>query len=287
MKKMKNTLPVIAVLFLCTIITSCQKDLADPMVPVVPPIVTPYDSIVRLSKLIYLDPSVSPADTTGSIEFIYDSLQRVIIINGYEYFNNVSSLIDVFNYYYVGADTVAYKSDHTEVGTPYTSTVYYFYDNMQRLIKDSVISVNVVNTSSWTDQYIYGANTIIVINTNSTDTGFIGANGAIIKTVSVQPGIGHDVTTYFNYDNNPNPFYQLNIRTTYGPVPGYVNDIYGDYLLKNNLIDQTILDLLFPGSVYKDIFTYTYNASGLPETVNSSDDTGQVYEQTVLVYKKI
>ncbi len=291
---MKNTLTVIAVLFLSAIITSCQKDLVDPMVPVVPPVITPYDSVTRLSKLIYLDPTVSPADTTASIEFIYDSLQRVIIINGYEYYNNVSSLIDVSNYYYAGADSAAYKSDHTEVGTPYTSTIYYFYDNMQHLIKDSGISVNVTNTSSWTDQFIYSANTIIGItddipsgNFSSTDTGFIGANGAIVKTVTVQPGIGRDVTTYFNYDNHPNPFYLLNIRSTYGPVPGYVDDIYGDYLLKNNIVDQTTLDLLSPGSVYKGTNTYTYNASGLPETAINSDDSGQVDDLLVFVYKKI
>lgn len=291
---MKSTLSAIVIIILCTVITSCQKELVDPMVPVVPPpAVTPADSVTRLSKFIYLDPTVSTADTTGYVEFFYDSLQRVILINGYGIFNNATSLIDEFNYYYAGTDSVAYKSDHVEVGTPNNSTSFYFYDNMQRLIKDSVVIFSAYGNSAYTDQYIYGASTIIAINRDSpsgdlisTDTGFIGANGAIIKTVSLETSLGRTVTTSFKYDSNPNPFNQLNIRTTYGPVPGY-DEIYVSYLLKNNVVNQTTSDLLFPGSIDKGIFTYTYDTSGMPATVSISDGNGQVNDKVVFLYKKI
>ena len=58
-------------------------------------------------------------------------------------------------------------------------------------------------------------------------------------------------------------------------------------LIKRNLKMSNRIDLLFPGSIYNGIFTYTYDASAIPANVITSDGTGQVYKKDVFVYKKI
>ena len=287
---MKNTVTLIAFFITCLIVISCNKD-----VPVTPPETTHYDSVVRLSKLVYFDEGAAPTDTSSVIAYHYDSLQRVSFIDEVVYDNGIPDVIGISHYYYNGADSLAFKSDHQEVGTPYMNTIYHFYDNSQQLIEDSVISVTNSSNGTYLNQYTYSANQIIAVskdlasgNITNTDTGYIGANGNITKVISTDIGIGRDVTTNYTYDTHPNPFFQLNTHSTYGPVPGYSFDIFDDYLLKNNVVDQTTNDLLFSGSLYNMIYTYTYNAAGFPETVTNSDDNGQsIYETVVFIYKKI
>jgi len=223
---MKNILQLIAVLFVCAMITSCQKNPVNALI-------TSHDSVTLLSQFIFIDTRVSATDTTGYYKYQYDSLQRVTTINIYDYISGTSSLSTVFTFYYHGSEGLAYKK--TEVSADpsdmYSYATFYFYDNLQRLIKDSALygtDVN-VNQYKYTGMQITTSGSFIYSNDpvnplNEADTGYVGSNGDVVKTNSLTFDSEY-YTNNFTFDNHPNPFSQLNIHTTYNPMPGY-NFIY-------------------------------------------------------------
>jgi hypothetical protein len=91
---LKNILQLISLLFIGTIVVSCQKDRVNPG-PIIPPIITPHDSVTRLSKLFFIDTEVSSTDTLRYAEYLYDSLLRVTKVNWYEYNNNSPLLMEL------------------------------------------------------------------------------------------------------------------------------------------------------------------------------------------------
>ena len=291
----KNILQLIAGLFLCACVTSCQKELIATPDPVPPPVITLHDSVTRLSQLIFIDTYVSATDTTGYYEYLYDNLQRVTTINIYDYYNS-PSIPTVFTFYYSGSDSLSYKM--TEEGThssdTYSYTTFYFYDNLQRLIKDSAIygpdvyvyKYNYSNTMITTrGSFVY--NNDLANPYLEADTGFIGSTGDVIKTNSLTLN-NEDYVNNFTYDDKPNPFSQLNIHTTYNPMPGFNFYLYDFLLQKNNTILATEENQLYPGTITTTTYSYTYNALGVPETVNISDQDGPTSEPRILfLYKKI
>lgn len=301
---MNNIFKLLTILFVCILIQSCQKDVINNLDPVLPP--TPLDSVIRLSKLIFIDTKVSATDTTGYYVYIYDSLQRVTSINIYDYKSVNRTIPAVITYYYYGSNSVAYKKTgiNPDPLEGYSDTAFYVYDDLNRLIKDSVrtsAADSLINgTRVVVDQYNYSDTTITAMTTslNSAtptvinmiaDTGFIGSTGDVIKTNEISNSLYYNIDS-FTYDNKPNPFYQLNIRTTYHPVPGFLFLLEDFYLQRNN---STIIYESYqtsPGNIVEitTTYTYTYNALDLPDTVNISDNNGPTDEpQIIFLYKKI
>lgn len=279
---MKITLPLIAVLFTCFIFASCKKEPADPTPPQ-PPL---RDSVTLLSRIAYVDVSSSPTDTMGYRDFVYDSLRRVTSIN----LSPVDlSPYEIFTYYYMGNDTLAWKKTDidNDLVIGYTETYFYYYDNQQRLIKDSVVYDSIVEVHNYTY-----SNSMITMKGrifdpydpsyifNERDTGFKGNSGDIIQTNSYYDS---DSTKHFlAYDTHPNPFFPLNIRSTYNPIPGYNFFLEDLYFQKNNV---TTIHAPFNSSL--EIYTYTYNAEGYPSSVSIHfEDVPQDDYKMVFFYKK-
>ncbi len=146
-----------------------------------------HDSVTLLSKLVYFDEGAANTDTSALVTFQFDTLHRVTSTLGYYFDNNVRKLIDEGTLFYNGADTLPYKSEDIESGTPYKTTVFYFYDNNQVLRKDSVIANRGSGNSRNVQVYTRSAGKIISASTasdgsvQSTDTGYIAANGNVEK----------------------------------------------------------------------------------------------------------
>lgn len=285
---MKNISPFIIVFFLITLVQSCQKDFVNTDTPAVPLVIMPHDSVTLLSKVISIDPRTS--DTAWIDEIIYDSLQRVMYDKGYDYWSGNAELTNTDTYYYNAAETLPFKMISEEVGNPYIDTNYYFYDNLQRLIKKSL------NSARGT-KYFYTDSTIVSVgydnflpsNTPIVDTGFIGNTGDIIKTASNVKFVGleNSVTNYFVYDDHPNPFSLLNIYPALDPIPDEIYGPEGGYRQKNNVISSTTKDLVTPGVVNIFTYTYSYNTAGFPATVKTSNVDESFQDEIIFVYRKI
>jgi hypothetical protein len=292
---MKNILYFIAVLFACCLFCSCQKEPVDPD-PQAPPITTQHDSVTRLSQFIFIDTRVSAVDTTGYYSYQYDSLQRVATINMYDYTTGTPSLSAVFTFYYQGSDSLAYKKTEVSVDLTdlYSYSTFYFYDNQQRLIEDSALYGADVNVNKYkyagtqivkSGSFIYASDPLNPVSEE--DTGFIAVNGNVTTTNSLALD-GEYYINNFIFDSHPNPFNQLNIHFTYNPMPGFDFYLYDFMLQKNNALSETEENRLFPGNISSTTYSYTYNALGLPDMVNISDDNGPTDEPRIVFrYKKI
>lgn len=293
---MKLNLNIAGAFFLCALITSCQKPFNDITDPALKPVVATHDSVTRLSELAFIDFRNSATDTTGSSEFIYDDKQRVTTINDYDHNNGAQLLTEFYTFYYTGNDSLAYKKIFTDTDPTYgyTETTFYFYDNLQRLSKDSTI----FSSGIVTNQYNYSSQMIINMQTfvynsspqNSsvnTDTGFINNTGDVTKAHSIFFSTGNYITN-FSYDDKKNPFQLLNIRSTYNPVPDdefFLEDLY---LQKNNVTFQTSEDQSAPGNSNNCNYTYSYNAINLPQSVDITYSFGPTDDYRIIfIYKKL
>lgn len=284
---MKNLLPYIFVLLLFSLLNACQKNPEDPNHP------KEADTRLLISKLVYFDDALT--DTSVVNIFNYDGQKRVTSINQYWYDNGFSEIANTATYYYNGLDSLPFKTESSEEGSGIInkSTDFHFYDNAQRLIRDSIISVRNTNTEKYTINYTYATDKITETwkdvfsgNTDYYNTGYIDIrSGNIIKVVTNDLS-GRIVTSLFTYDAHPNPINNINIRFTLRPLPSYDNDAPDDGRISNNILTETTTGYLADGIVFNKLSTYTYNANGYPETVKFSRDNGQTYyEKTVFVYK--
>ncbi len=290
---MKNIFPLIVVLFLCSFIISCKKDSkgSDPLPPVLA-----HDSMTRLSKYIFIDAQVSLSDTVAYYEYLYDSLQRVVKANWFEYVNSSPVLATTITYYYSNSDSMAYKSIFTSTDPlyPEIQTTFYSYDNLLRLIKDSTE----LDSSLTVHNYQY-SNTMAVAIGKFTfsnpalhsyvqvDTTFIESTGDVITAHQWDSdNNGQYYIDSFTYDSKPNPFYQLNIRSTYRPIPKVQR--YQNYILQeHNLIMASTTDPVYSTVPTRITYKYTYDPSGLPYIEDIADLTPFYRARIVFIYKKI
>ncbi len=266
-----NTLQI-ATLSLCAFVVSCQKKFLGPEDALQPPIVEAHDSVTRLSEF-YLIQTNAAADTLKHYQITYDGLARVNTITAYISSIAYPHLFSVATYYYAGTDSMAYEKiekfpDLT--GTDTMQTTFYYYDNLKRLVKDSINYPNMVEVA----QFNYSASMITAIKnfdyfvypftkSTETDTGYINIAGNITRISRWVSSGGSNYFIDFVYDDKPNPFYQLNIRSTFRPVYNVDDLILGldYYLQKNNILH--IVETFSP-TTYNTEFAYSYNTSGFP-----------------------
>ncbi|MGH2647931.1 MAG: hypothetical protein ACRDE8_10205 [Ginsengibacter sp.] len=259
---------------LLVVMSSCQKPFLGPQdaTQLIP---GPPTSAARLSEWYTITNGSSP-DTTSLYKIFYDGLGRVHQINTYYYALLADPLFSETTFYYSGNDSNAYKKVDLFSGLPPDNlqTTFYYYDPLQRLMKDSIINSAYISVN----QFKYLPKTIILFNTlesldsiprytTERDTGYLNNDGNIYRLSIWQTNVGTmGYFIDFTYDDMPNPFFQLNIHSTFHPL-FTVNDITlypGTQLQKNNLVNITET---FP-AVYNTRYSYTYNTNGYPSYQN-------------------
>ena len=275
---MRYSIKIILVVIVCVIAVSCQKkylSMEDPQ----PPNAGVHDSVMRLSEFFFYGISGSVQDTFRYNEIFYDSLGRVKRMNVYLNLNSPAplSLFWITTFNYNDSESIAYEKIERFpllAGRDTLQTTFYYYDNLRRLIKDSMnypdwVEVETYNYSSSmiTASRSYVFDTLPATATTEIDTGFLSRAGNVIKLSEwyTNGGTANKITG-FAYDDKPNPFYQLNIRSTFKPVFD-LNDMALNmdfYLQKNNVVN--VIELSGPVTIYNTDYTYSYNTAGLPVT---------------------
>lgn len=282
--------PISALLFIffgCLIISSCQKEFLDPGIdsqtPTTPPVDTsvtppaPHDSVTLLSRLIFMT-SANSSDTSYSHEYGYDDFHRVTSIKFYNYISGSPDLQETISYFYQGNDSLPYKKLDIDIDPAFNETTYFFYNVDKSLARDSLIFPD----GTQLDKYIYTPGSVTdsaVIYYNADPgtpvhlvaEGTLDNNQNVTRTITQGDNVDLAINT-FSYDNNPNPFDQLNIRSTYNPIPGFDFYLYDNYLLKHNVTVSTEEEVIAQGPKVSTHYDYTYNTSGLPTSVILTSD---------------
>lgn len=263
-----NRLKLIVALSLGTCVVSCQKKFLRPEEALQPPVVSTHDSMTRLSAFFLIQPP-SP-DTSISHKIAYDTLGRVNSITTFLWNIAYPHLFSIATYYYAGNDSMAYKKIEkfpVLTGRDTMQTTFYYYDNLKRLVKDSINYPN----SAEVAQFNYSSSMITAFKSfdyfvypffrsTEIDTGYLNSAGNITRlSLWSINGAPANYTIDFTYDDKPNPFYQLNIRSTFRPLFTVDDLILGlDYYLQKNNILHIV------ENYYNTVFSYSYNASGFP-----------------------
>lgn len=239
-----------------------------------------------LDKIFFRDTSIITGEIDSSVFiFNYDAQKRlkdVIAKNGL----NGTVSINFLSFYYYQNDTLPYKV--TQSGEYH---YYYFYDNMGRVVKDSLIDF-ATNTLYRVGAYSYGISKIFLQvdrqNIIDRDTFSLDARGNVTAVTfsSVVNGISAlTATVSAVFDNKPNPYIK---------IPEYRNFIFsydyyyrniGDLYRANNLISSVYTDY---SSGFPDTDNYyysnTYYPNGLPKNVIQS---GSERSNETFIYKAL
>ncbi|HRI24195.1 MAG TPA: hypothetical protein PLZ45_05940 [Ferruginibacter sp.] len=245
-------------------------------------------------------------DTFKLLSYHYDVQNRLALAKWVP-FRISSSYSDSGSiaFYYNGPDTLPYKSVSLrtyDLNKSFdTSTVFYFYDNSGRLIKDST-----TGTGNSFNRVFYTSDGI---TTYAYNTGRVSSQGIMKTTSSQYPGIiqtwqekdtslintGGDIakSSYYifdpvsssfrkasektiTYDNNSIAYRYLNIFNSLKPVFSASSELFppfnGQRLLNNPVQVSTIHydNLGNPVSTIVTNSNYQYRSNGMP--VNSSHD---------------
>jgi hypothetical protein len=275
---MGYSLKSILAALICVVMVSCQKKYLD-LKYSQPPVVVAHDSVLRLSAYYFYSISGAVSDTFRYHELFYDSLGRVQTINVYLNDPVPYTIFWIATFNYRDTESIAYEKIErfpTLTGNDTLQTYYYYYDNLRRLSKDSINYPNEVQV----DNYKYSSSMIIasrsyVFNVTpftrptEIDTGFLSSTGDVIKlSIWYTNGGTSNRSVEFSYDDKANPFYQLNIHSTFRPIFD-LDDMAQNLdfcLQRNNALKVFETFAAVPPTLYNSVFTYSYNTAGLPLT---------------------
>lgn len=208
-------------LFLSTILVSCQKEVEAP---------EDFNTENDYYPDKVYDTLTGLVNEVEVFQFNYDDQKRLTSINDYISPDPTQKYMD-FLYYYTGSETLPYKKASYEyVSSPFSSydtikTIsYYYYDLNKRLIKDSVndyldseLQGYTVHNYFYTPGKVVSHQTQYFVNSNpqlttGTDTAFLNSNGDPIKLVSYKdnpaPNSLYSVLN-ISYYNEESPFKKL------------------------------------------------------------------------------
>jgi len=258
---MKSYVSVLAVLLLTvSVFSGCSRD--NEAEPFNPPSNT--DSLISELRVAYQ--FGSSVDSAAKLEFQYDAGNRLNMVKGYYYDLGAWHIEYTSRYFYNGSDTLPLRMSTT--GTGFSSEVFFFFNNMGFLVKDSIIEGSGYFVEADREiaagiehriSELYMGNLIV-----DYDTLAQVRNGAqILRETSLASGERVD----YEYDTYRNPFNAIpelrKLAFSYSEMP-----ILGG---PNNLRRAT-----FSGGGISDMSTivYTYNTAGFPvnftETVQSN-----------------
>lgn len=246
-----------------------------------------------LDKIYKIDPVLN--DTTDFISYKYDANKRVIELkDSFGFFNGIEQYYR-YKYYYNGTDAYPYKYDfilQEDPGIPNViNTTWFFYDQFNRLIKDSTVGdffLDPVGDGPVT-KYTYGPNRIYCFKTdttlgvppttiirNVTDTAIL-QNGNLIEN-TYRDNFGYLVHSVLTYDNHPSPFYKLSNSKTISMFP--LGQTAIDELPQpNNILKIKEVSTGISDNIHDYTNSYTYNAAGYPKSIITST------EKIVFIYR--
>ncbi|OQP40948.1 hypothetical protein A4H97_15195 [Niastella yeongjuensis] len=236
----------------------------------------------KLSKVIVWN-TIGYSHTIDVYGYRYDGMNRVSEIT---YANGDSASgeeqakpYESIKWFYNGNEQKPFKSSGVNQSFIHYDE-YYFYDDMGRLVGDSIVDANSHNE----EKYSWGNNMIVRTSIWSNTTGGMSSVNQDTITLSDKsqlgatgsnPQTGESFGSLYTYDNKINPLHLLNIRAaaTFTAIAGLPTAGYNE----NNLIETAngYFDIYGPGPavfVKSQIISskYNYNAGGLPVDCETS-----------------
>lgn len=218
---------------------------------------------------------------TWIMEFKYDAQKRctTIVEKAIDSTGGVPVVTEEskYTFYYNGNETRPYKITNDKFGQEVGW--HLKFDGQGKKLQDSVFDsgtgyTEVVNYS-YNGNRVVAAYEVDVFGTSLTflDTVYHDGNN-ITKQVNAEYSLGILGSWYessFTYDNHPNPFYQLNINTSFFASSSYL--ALGTFvgLNKNNFLSETYRDLLRPSAPEIIQYQYTYDPDGYPTLIRYTD----------------
>jgi hypothetical protein len=292
---MKKYLLVFLATMTSLVIISCQKELSNENgIGITPPPLTVTDSNY-IDTVYEFETRTGITDTTAYYSYKYDAQKRVVSIN-WQWADFALPYQDSgsIRYFYSGTDSLPARSLLTATYNGMlvfdTTVNFYTYDIGARLTKDSTVAAErdvsfpYYRLRHYTDVYNYPAGKIVrqssdlpVIEpdpaayppTFTMDTVITGANQNPVSSVSyvaynTPAAFSKDYTTAITYDNNPNPYYKLNIFKTFSPIPVVEGPgFFSDFIGKNNF---TIYNTIYTGSSSTIPYTNSFLVNGYIKT---------------------
>lgn len=303
-------------------ITACQKEIVEENIITTPP--STLSDSNYLDKIYFIDSVNGIKDTFQYYKYQYDNTKRVTNLTGYYVWNNVFEKLEEHEYYYIGSDTLPYKSIslYFEFANEYsnpaiidTTITFHFYNNLGKKLKDSVLNVEhytlggPVYFKSWKEinQYQYTSNAIYNLNTNTTlnsnqpfstdpqiflDTALLDVKGNIVSykrnfinnNISMPERIGS-----FTYDDKPSPFEKLSNFRALSVFP--TGETFIEIMQSVNNRLKVYEENVYLGSVtFEEDLTgkYSYNANGFPRIIIQEEPSGSgTFFLSSFVYKAL
>jgi hypothetical protein len=238
-------------------------------------------------------------DTTSTTEYIYDELNRLTSMD----VTGTNQAVLTQRFFYNGNDPLPAKFILTGGNT--THTIYFSYDQNNKLVKDSsaiqTVFFGLPAYSVIIHKYVYAPGKIYAgtfedhqqVGSSSpyteryTDTATYDSNNNLVKSQRKALDYMNNVLLLadadFTYDHHHNPFAKLNIFPVMIGLPDSETDLfYTLFYGPENVTNQHELGQY--GQVYSMNATYTYNAAGYPLSVtNVNSDPYQI--TTLFEYK--
>ncbi len=239
-----------------------------------------------LTRYLYIDTTVSPADTVATFDFTYDSLKRNTVIHSVEY-DAGDVYQDVTDSFFYNADSrlpyraVNYQVEYSGEDPTYYYTEYFFIYQGGRLSIDSSAAASI--------HYFYFADTVVQQTTHypgaqiSSDTFKLqwDAHGNIIQQ-SDSSQSGSLRTFHFEFDTHPNPF--KNTQRNLHRVVNSMETFNTESFAVNNLLH---VDQYYDSYHYEALYQYRYNANGYPvEMWEFAPGDTEVQEKALFFYTR-
>lgn len=310
---MKATCYFFSVITISLILASCQKELSvqGGTTPTPPPPTTVIDSNY-IDTVYAFETQNTITANTEYFAYKYDSGKRVVSVN-WEGGNYLSPYSDSgrMTYFYHGTDSVPYLSFMTATWNGMlvfdTTKTYYTYDNMGRLVKDSSyygerdISPtpyyrvrHMISTYSYNAGKVVGQSADLAIiepnpisypTTYNIDTAILSNQNPISSVDYVSYINNTSFSKYYetviSYDNNPSPYYKLNISKSFTPIPGDGAAVWFLYYTGKN--NYTSYITIHTGSTGTETFNNIYLNNGyikktsFPAQNNPANKDGYIY----------
>ncbi len=308
-------------LIICISFSACQKDfLIDNNI--IPPGSVPDSNY--LDKIYFIDSTGVIKDSSSYYSYEYDNAKRVIKLNYFTHSSGSNVLLENYQYFYNGNDTLPFKRlyyffenaiDYANPTLTDTTITFYFYNNSGKNLRDSISTVQhytlggpvnfeywkEINQYQYTPNGIYNLNTKTMINSSfpystdpqlSVDTAYTDSRGNILsytKHLVYNNTSMPERIASFTYDNNLSPLAKLSNLRTLQVFP--IGETYLEIMQSNNnRLKAFEVDVNTGGTVLFDedlTGKYIYNANGYPLRIVQKDVTPTTFLITSFNYKAL
>lgn len=284
---------------LSILISGCVKDAANPT-DVVTVDITPFNSLLK--KVVLID-----SGTSQSIEFTYDSLQRLVSTNNTSIFDSsklpLVNIINIINikYTYSGNDTlpntITFTNTYNSVSVPYKNTSVYniTYSPKKIIIKDTGWSISTKSPTIYTfsSDYSYISNLRIkkqtCLNITTGYKEYFSIDSAILDNENV---IKYSGNAYYT-DNAGNVMYSIlsrivhTISSNYNPLYRFKSNPFFSYQELGNKYFYATKNYVSPNASSNNFITtrsFTVDAYNRVVKIVETSSNGKVTTTTYTYY---